>query len=601
MFQFGRKTSSAPVKLGVPAGARVGLARTVIGVSVTACLSVVWAHALAVPLRHFASASAERWAWPLTLAALGVSAVAGIGSRARPHYPAAAGCAVVTWALVAVLVPGSAAPTLALLPVALLSAFLSPAIAKRLPASLDALPRTHRVRAGLWLLVALVAVTQLARLSTWMSDPSSDWFLTTRHPFWAKHECLSAYVYGGELALRGEDNVYDATHYPGLNREAEPQSEVAEMTVEDPFEYAPQFLLWPAAALALTHDYPSIRAVWFALQTTLFFAVVGWLGIWVGGRAGRVSLLLWPLALSAFPALHALQYGQFHLAAIVLSVAAMLAFDTERNRLGGAMLSVAVLSKIFPGILLVVLLARRQWRALGWTAGFGTLLTAVSLAVLGPAPFWAFFEYHLPRLQSGAAFAFGEAWPEMREIVIAANHGVYGLVMKLGEMGLPGADSSMASWINRLFLFGLVAVAWRVGRQGSLDRERRAVAWLSLLGLGSMASTGAFVDYVPLTATWLLTLVAWRLPNVARIPRVQGLAMAATVLVVWVFQYTLFGTVPIGEYFDPGVMLPLSSLSLVMMLGLFGASLYRVVQEPVHGMAEAPHRYRLFEPRPRGT
>ncbi|KPK17709.1 MAG: hypothetical protein AMJ62_01070 [Myxococcales bacterium SG8_38] len=428
-----------------------------------------------------------------------------------------------------------------------------------------------------------------------MTDPSTDWFLTTEDPFFAKHECLSAYVYGGELALRGEDNVYDATHYPGLYPEARSETEVAQLTVEDPFQYAPQFLLWPAAALALTQDYPSIRVMWFALQTTLFFAVVAWLGIWVGGRAGRGALFLWPLAVSAFPALHAMQYGQFHLAAIALSVAAMLAFETGRNRVGGAMLSIATLSKLFPGILLVVLLAQRQWRALRWTVGFVAALTAVTLAVFGPAPFLAFVGYQLPRLQSGSAFAFGEAWPEVRDMVIAANHGVFGLVIKLGEMGVPWADASVAARVNRVFVFGLVGMAWWVGRHGltnSLEREQRAVAWLSLLGLGSMASTGAFVDYVPLTATWMVTLLAWRMPDLAR---GRGRAAAAVFLVVWVFQYTLLGTVPVGDYFEPSVMLPVSALSSVMMLGLFGVALYWLLREAATVGAASFEPGRLLE------
>jgi ethanolamine transporter EutH len=45
---------------------------------------------------------------------------------------------------------------------------------------------------------------------------------------------------------------------------------------------------------------------------------------------------------------------------LALGVGAMLAFDTGRRTLGGAMLAVAVLSKLFPGVLLVVLAAGRQ-------------------------------------------------------------------------------------------------------------------------------------------------------------------------------------------------------------------------------------------------
>ncbi|MEM7436174.1 MAG: glycosyltransferase family 87 protein [Myxococcota bacterium] len=574
----------------------IGLARTLAAAAVAACLGVVWTQALAVVVRGLSPdpASPEAWALPLSIAAVLVSLAASGASRIRPRYDLAILGAAVAAATMIMTVPGSLAPSLALIPAAVGAAWLSYAIASRLPEAIDALPRTHRWRSGAWLAIAVVAVVQLTRLSTWIADPHSDWSLTTEHPFWAKHECLSAYVYGGELALRGEDNVYDASHYPGLNPDAAPTTVLHEMTVEDPFQYAPQFLLWPAAALALTSDYPSIRAVWFALQTTLFFAVVAWLGLWVGGRSGRLALSLWPLAVSAFPALHALQYGQFHLAAIALSVAAMLAFDRGCDRAGGALLAVATLSKIFPGVLLVVLLAHRKWSALAWTAAFAGLLTAASFAVLGSAPFIAFFEYHLPRLQSGEAFAFGDAWPEVRDMVIVANHGVYGLVVKLGEMGVAGASTGAAAWINRGYGLAVLVAAWGVGRQGGFNREQQAVAWLALLGLASMTSTGAFVDYVPLTATWLLTLLAWRVfvptQSAARTSPAATVTTRAALLIVWASQYTLLGTVPLGDYFDPKVMLPLSALSTVITLCVFGIPLYRMLRHARIATAAPPRQ-----------
>jgi hypothetical protein len=174
-------------------------------------------------------------------------------------------------------------------------------------------------------------------------------------------------------------------------------------------------------------------------------------------------LWLLPLALSAFPALHDLQYGQFHLAAVSLSMGAMLAIETGRERLGGALLATAVLSKMFPGVLLLLLLAQRRFRSLGWAIAVASALTLLTLAVFGNAPLSAFVTYHLPRLQSGAAFAFGDAWPEMRSIVIAANHGVYGLFIKLAEMGVPGIDNTVAAWLNRVYAILLAAAALWVG------------------------------------------------------------------------------------------------------------------------------------------
>jgi hypothetical protein len=104
------------------------------------------------------------------------------------------------------------------------------------------------------LLLAVLAVVQLGRLATHFSDPGSDWFLTTRHPFYAQHECANAYLYGAELSARGEPNVYDAAHYPGLNPAAQPNSVLSGMTADDPFQYPPPFLLLPRLALWASHD-----------------------------------------------------------------------------------------------------------------------------------------------------------------------------------------------------------------------------------------------------------------------------------------------------------------------------------------------------------
>jgi len=61
------------------------------------------------------------------------------------------------------------------------------------------------------------------------------------------------------------------------------------------------------------------------------------LACWVGGRIGNVSLFLLPVLVLAFPTLYSLQFGQFHLATLVLSVAAMLLFERDRNVVGGSL------------------------------------------------------------------------------------------------------------------------------------------------------------------------------------------------------------------------------------------------------------------------
>src|SRR5690606_12560731 len=111
------------------------------------------------------------------------------------------------------------------------------------------------------------------------------------------HECLPAYLHGAELALGGEPNLYDAAHWPGLDPTAAPVTKLSGMTVEDPFQYPPQFLLAPAAALALTDDVGVIRVTWFAAQFFLFVGAFAALALWIGGATGRLALWLLPAVL----------------------------------------------------------------------------------------------------------------------------------------------------------------------------------------------------------------------------------------------------------------------------------------------------------------
>jgi hypothetical protein len=129
-----------------------------------------------------------------------------------------------------------------------------------------------------------------------------------------------------------------------------------------------------------------------------------------------------------------LQFGQFHVASLLLSVAAMICFEERRPAVGGSLLAVATVSKLFPAFLLVYLLARRRWREVAWTIGACVVFSLVGLAVLGWTPFEAFLSYQLPRIQSGEAFSFYED----KELVVSRNLGIPGLVTKLHFLGVPG-------------------------------------------------------------------------------------------------------------------------------------------------------------------
>ena len=68
------------------------------------------------------------------------------------------------------------------------------------------------------------------------------------------------------------------------------------------------------------------------------------------------------------------------MAMIALSALAMYCFDRRAYALGGALLAFAILGKLYPGVFVLYLLLRGEWRAVAWTAVFGVVLVAISLA-----------------------------------------------------------------------------------------------------------------------------------------------------------------------------------------------------------------------------
>src|SRR5262249_8078094 len=147
-----------------------------------------------------------------------------------------------------------------------------------------------------------------------------------------RHMCLAGYVYAADLAKRGSERLYDADLYYRYQTQGGPEPTVRGIKpyIEDPFLYPPPFLLLPAAALALTQDYLTLRTEWFVIQTLGLFAVAIALAWWVGGRSGLVAGLLIPALWISIPFAFDLQYGQIQVAVVVLALGGMLLLERQR-------------------------------------------------------------------------------------------------------------------------------------------------------------------------------------------------------------------------------------------------------------------------------
>jgi hypothetical protein len=394
------------------------------------------------------------------------------------------------------------------------------------PDSISGVLSRRPVVSVLWTLGALLALLQIGRLSAFTANPERLWGSAVPDPAAANHACISAYVVAADLSRRGTENLYDERYYPAFAGDAARLLAPASIHglsrwMEDPYEYPPPFLLLPRAALALTDDFPVIRAAWFVLQALGLIVVAAWLARWIGGRDGDLALLLIPVLLASLPTLLALQFGQFHVATLLLSVAALIFFERRRAATGGALLGVAIVCKLFPAFLLVFLLARRRWREVGWTVGAGAVFSLVGLALLGWAPFQAFLGYQLPRIQSGEAFAFYE---KAAEFIISRNFGIPGLSTKLALLGVPGMTRGVGAVLGWIYTLVLFALAWIAGLRHP-ERLTDARIWLGLLSLAALRSPLAPSAYVTVSMLWLLTISAGEIRGRP--------ARAVTFVVVW--------------------------------------------------------------------
>ncbi len=371
------------------------------------------------------------------------------------------------------------------------------------------------VPSKLWLLPGLLLLFQLVRLTAFMAAP--DWRWGAALPtYGVQHTCLSAYVRGAELADTDAAVIYERGQYSHA-RGVEPGfTAITGMGpyLSDPYHYPPTYLVVPGALMVVTADFARLRLLWYGLSLLALLALV----VWVACGLGRFEV--WPttaLGLSSLPVIYNLQYGQVHLLVMVAALAAMLAFRGDlafpgrrghlRYALGGALLAAATVTKLFPGLLLVVLAVGRQWRALAWTSLMAALLVAVSVAVYGPMPYVVFFSEQLPKLLDGRAFATFQNAKEFLTSNLAASS----LVGKLDALWAFSAADMVARVVSALYVLGLLLLAVFGARRRGTGQAEGAVDMVRLMALLCLASlVGA---YAPgsYSASPFLLLGAWML------------------------------------------------------------------------------------------
>jgi hypothetical protein len=133
--------------------------------------------------------------------------------------------------------------------------------------------------------------------------------------------------------------------------------------------------VWPLTKL------PALAAkrVWIMANLALLAPLCWLINSLTGLSYRRIALAV----AFSFPLQRNILYGQFYLFLLVLIVAACWCYVKERYVLSGALIAIAAACKIFPVLLVVLFLQRRNWRAVASFVVTGIATVAVSIAVLG--------------------------------------------------------------------------------------------------------------------------------------------------------------------------------------------------------------------------
>ena len=412
---------------------------------------------------------------------------------------------------------------------------------------------------------ALVALLVVARLAVYIVDPAQVSFSLIPSSDWeVRHSCVSAYVVAGD-AVATHPNVYDDALYSAPNDDPTAIRKPLMLGTFkiDVFEYPPQFLLLPRGLLLLAPAFLDQRMLWFALEGGVILLALLVVARFIGPTAGTRALLLSPLVWAAVPTISMLQKGNVQGAIIAMSMVAMVLFERRRFALGGLLLGFATVSKLYPGLLCLYLLARRQWRAAAWTAAMGVALSVLTVVDFGWAPFTAFLQ-HFPGLLGG------EAFPAFRNpSAMAINMSIPGLAFKLKLFGVPGMGFAAAKIIGWIYTPIALAATVVAARRLQTTPEKPLV-WLAVLTLATLRSPFLPNAYGVFPALWLLTLLA-----ATYVPRGRALAWTlagwATLSIYWAVDWPV----------DPRIKALVNLLPQVLMVVLAVLALRRRVPEGV--------------------
>lgn len=212
---------------------------------------------------------------------------------------------------------------------------------------------------------------------------------------------LRSYYFAGK-AVVDHGNFYDVKYLNTLCREAG-------INVVFPYLYPPflAHVIFPISYLPPSHA----NKIW-SLALCIFVAIAAWLAIHLANIYQRENSLVkksenkyiaFVFAVSLLfilPFRNNVNLGQVNVFLLAFILVSLILFFKKHYRLAAFFLSLSIIIKVTPAILLFYFLVQKQYKVIVYTSLFLILLTSLSIAI-GGAESWKWFFRFLPEMSYG--------------------------------------------------------------------------------------------------------------------------------------------------------------------------------------------------------
>ena len=304
----------------------------------------------------------------------------------------------------------------------------------------------------------------------------------------------------------------------------------------------------------------TVRLMWSQLVVDLAIAVVV---AWGWGRRAAIAYLVLGLPFLLYPFL----YLRLDLLSVFLAVLGVALVRRRHQYAGGATLAVACFAKLWPVVLVPVLIVRRAWRALGAFTAVGVAGTLAWVA-------WGGIDGPVEVL----TFRGAKGW-EFESTVGALVRSIGGVTPRIEEGAFRvGEMTAFVSGLLILALIAGVAAAWTLAARA----KPRGTSVLD--GLAPMAAITAFLVFSPLLSPQFML---WLLPFTA-IAAVHGERLVARLaFVVFGLSVALLALLPELIHGGTFALLLLAARNAVL-VALLAALVVRLLHSA--GWRQAPAR-----------